>query len=443
MKVFYLSLLLSISYGALAQQEYFNPENKEEGLRYYKNQLYRGCSDPKEKQEPILPAEMSRLVDATTSLAEKKFLRAFFENPKIKEAFKRDLEALKTDTSCQQKGNDCRAKLFGLTLYYYQTLRVDMGDCPDPKNTALCEMELKYRKSSLQGVQGRSNYGQPGPQMYKKLLVKFKNDTTKELFDLIIRKDKNNLHICNPVLSGVVHNYTLDTDVPGEFFTGVDPDYDPIKKLAKTCVEEKVSLHEEFLQGDLDQKTTLGRDEVEPVKNFISTFIKSHPQYVVTDVSVTVSSAKTPFYITEGKKKILDPKSNERNLSLAKERSSYVEKALQELKTTQVSFTTSAKLGGPDFVPLDLNDRFVSSMTPGYPEKLEALFKKYNKEFQEEAFIASYDELLNDKKYVNLYQAKFRPFHGFKIQIMGLKKDELKCSSGTASEKTKPSASKQ
>ena len=34
---------------------------------------------------------------------------------------------------------------------------------------------------------------------------------------------------------------------------------------------------------------------------------------------------------------------------------------------------------------------------------------------------------MNESRFSNLYQAKYKPFQGFKINISGYKKDSMKC----------------
>lgn len=209
------------------------------------------------------------------------------------------------------------------------------------------------------------------------------------------------------------------------------------------CSEEKSVLYSEFVAGDFDKRSSVGRDEVEPVKKKIEAYLKSVPEkeITVTDVAVTASTAKLPSYTTVNGKKVIDPKSDEKNFSLLLERSFFVEKALKEIKFPGVQFKTSAELSGPEFSPLDLNARFVTAMTPGYAGRVGTLFKDHKKEFSEKALIKSPEELLDGKKFVNLYQAKYKPFHGFRISVTGIKKCPALIP--VTEEEKKPSASKQ
>lgn len=437
MNAFYLLLLWSSV--AFAQQEYFTEANKKSGLEHYQDRIYRGCADLKKKQDAITVADIQKIVVGTQKTVEQNFSRALSENPKVKAEFLKDLSAISKDPLCQQEGNNCRARLLATAIYYYQQFRPDIPECQGYVKTSpmgkgynsQCEVELKYRQSSLNGV--TSGYGMQGPGSYKKELIATKNNTTIRLFNIIMHKDKVNLHICNGVQSGTVHQYALDLNDPGDYWVGLDPQYNPAKNIPKECVEEKVSLHSEFVPTSFDQgRTTVGRDQVEPLKAKIVAFIKGNPGMILTDVIVTSSSSKTPYSITIAGKKMIDPKSDAKNLSLAKERALFAETVLAEIKASSsqlshVNFLTSAELAGPDFDSMDLNDRFVTRMTPGYLERLDALYSRHKKVYEEQALKMSAQDLMNEKEFVNLYQAKYKPFQGFKIHIKGYKKEEMKC----------------
>ena len=443
---FYFLIFLTLSSPAFSQQEYFMPQTKKLGLEHFKNKIYRGCSDLKEKQDPVPAAEMERLVTATKKIVEENFKKAFAENPKVHLAFKKDINSIMRDAGCQRVGNDCRAKLLALSLYYYQQFRPDLPDCEDKLDNR-CTLEEKYREANLQGA--RNNYGTLGPGSYKKELIAQKNNTTIKLFNLIMHKDKINLHICNEVRSGIVHQYALNLDEEGEYQVGMDPDFNPNAKVAKACVDEKKILLAEFLQTELDaSRTTVGQDQVEPVKHRIMSFLKSNSDMIVTDISVTASSAKTPFYTTVAGKKKIDPKSNDRNLSLASDRSVFVARALTTIKSSDSQFShinmsVKAELAGPEFVMMDLNNRFVTKMSPGYLERLTAIYNQNSKAFKEEALINAPEDLLDEKKFSNLYLAKYKPFEGYKIQIHGFIKSEMKCLERPSRDSSKSGSSKQ
>lgn len=214
------------------------------------------------------------------------------------------------------------------------------------------------------------------------------------------------------------------------------------------CVEEKKILLTEFIPIDFDRgRNIVGLDQVEPVKKKIQEFMIKEANVTVTDIQVLSSSSKTPHYkVINGKKKI-DPESDEKNLNLATERAMFVVKSLEDFKKQStyrdVKFDVQSKLSGPEFNPKDLNDRFVTKMTPGYKERVKALYESHKKDFEETALKKTDADLLNEQEFGNLYQAKFKPFLGFKLTIQGYKKDELKClTPGTGPDK-KNSSSKQ
>jgi hypothetical protein len=216
--------------------------------------------------------------------------------------------------------------------------------------------------------------------------------------------------------------------------------------LAQTdCYEEKQNLLTEFIPTSFDKgRSTVGADEVVPIKLKIQDFITSRPDLLITDISIDSISSKAPFFIS---KSLIDPRSDERNFELAQERAIFAAKALEEIKNSRSEFssikmTTNAFLGGPAFNRMDLNTRFVTKMTPGYEEKMRALFEE-NKDFYiNQALVKSPKELMDETKFVNYYQAKFKAFQGFKLSILGHHKNELKCSEDKGSKNKKMLPSK-
>lgn len=203
-------------------------------------------------------------------------------------------------------------------------------------------------------------------------------------------------------------------------------------KPSDSCVEESKLLHDEFIPIDFDKgRSTVGADQVEPVKLVLQKFVSDHSTIVITDVEIISSASKTPFYLTQGKKKVLDPQSDKKNFNLAKDRVSFVEKAFEEIKKNssfqKVKLHTKAMLSGPDFSSKDLNDRFVTQMTEGYEDKIEKLYQLHKTDFEEVALKKDSKDLLKQDQFVNLYQAKFKPFLGFKLSIKGYKKEDMKC----------------
>jgi hypothetical protein len=56
--------------------------------------------------------------------------------------------------------------------------------------------------------------------------------------------------------------------------------------------------------------------------------------------------------------------------------------------------------------------------------------------------VKSPQELMDETKFVNYYQAKFKAFQGFKLSILGHIKSELKCSENKAPKNLKMMPSK-
>lgn len=438
-----------------AGPEYFSPQSKREFLIYFKHRLYAGCSDLKAPQTPISPKDMAEMVQKTKITVLKTFGQAFKENPDLKNAYLKELDVLSKDVSCQRDANDCRSRILGLSIFYFHQLRADIPNCEayvtQPESSDRyninCEGELRYRKRSLEGIHG-NQYGNLGPGNYKKQLLALKNQLTKDLFDFVVREDKNHLHICNPVREGVLdYKYTLDTEEPGEYVQNLDPVYDPRKALAE-CKENSKVLFQEMIHAHFDDnRNTVGRDQFDTIKSKILNFLKDNPELVATEVTVESLSSRTPYYVEVAGKKVIDQNSDEKNLKVVQDRASFGKSMLEEIRTSSslyntIKFESIAKLAGPEFSKTDLNERFVTKMSPGYYERIEALYNKHQKLYKKEANISTDGDLLSEEKYSNLYQAKFKPFHGFKIIIKGLEKNNLKCSS-TSGRKDKLPSSRQ
>ncbi len=182
-----------------------------------------------------------------------------------------------------------------------------------------------------------------------------------------------------------------------------------------------------FIPLDFEtQRSSVGLDQVEPLKTRLKNFIQTNPQSVITNVSVISSSSRFPVYKTvldkhKKTKKVIDPDSIMIISKLVEERGGFVKKILSEFKS--IDFKISSQLPGPDYNPVDLNERFVTKMTPDYEKKVEEAFKKHEESFKKIALKKSHLELLDEKKFPNLFLVKYKPFLGFKLTISGCDKE--------------------
>src|SRR5690606_5220358 len=124
--------------------------------------------------------------------------------------------------------------------------------------------------------------------------------------------------------------------------------------------------------------------QIDPVKAKIMNFINSNPNMIVTDVSVISSSSRTPFTSIVNNKKVIDPKSDEKNMALAGQRSEFASQVLEEMKSSssdlaKINFSVKSELAGPDFSPSDFELRKISSSSAGYSDKLKQMYES-NKE---------------------------------------------------------------
>jgi hypothetical protein len=200
----------------------------------------------------------------------------------------------------------------------------------------------------------------------------------------------------------------------------------PALVLAQSCPEEFNTIHAEVMQLPLEQKSTVGKDQVMPVVEKIIAVLKQHPDLVEARVEVVAQSARLPFYNSQKK---IDPGSDKQSEQLARQRAQFMQAAWQQAnfrtpKLRQISFESVGKLSGPEFKAKDLNERFIvrkilDKENPNYEPKVIQLFREHQALYHQEALIDGYQQLMDDQRYDNLYQAKFKPFHGFRVTIQG------------------------
>lgn len=193
------------------------------------------------------------------------------------------------------------------------------------------------------------------------------------------------------------------------------------------CEEKEESLLKTFLPTEFGvARSTVGQDQVDSLKARIREFISSQRDVRFTKIAVNSMSARLPFYITQNGRQVIDPQSDSRNSALARQRAEFAHAALLEIKQTNpelrdVNIEIQSGLEGPAFTPIDLNDRFVVSLTPNYRERVQAIFQE-NQELYEQKAMLKIEDLQDTARFENLYQVKFRPFQGFRLEIFGAKK---------------------
>jgi hypothetical protein len=169
--------------------------------------------------------------------------------------------------------------------------------------------------------------------------------------------------------------------------------------ISNGCSETRQKLFEEFLPIDFEkERRAVGEDQLNPVMLKLRNFAAS-TQDKITDIEIRISSSKVPFYMTQGKKRVLDPESSKISEKLLSDRKDFALKSIKKLQEGSLllkdsKFTIETKIDGPEFLPLDLNLRFVTPESPMSKGK-------------------------DLKGYPNLFQAKFRPFEGFFLTVFG------------------------
>lgn len=455
-------------------QNYYTDVGQEENVEYFQDLILKGCKNPLDKQPAIDKEEITFVVDHVRSILQDKFSKAFAENPQIKTMMDKSLDAIAADPTCAQVGNDCRTRLVATATYFMQPLRPNVPGCDgyvkydyttkaakkkraeDNGYIKECEVELQYRNKSLAGA-GRSNGGMDQRGAYQDILIQEQNNALMDIQQLVLletedkeykkkklvqlNKSRMNISICGSVTNGVIYSYPLKIGLYKDNFGGLEtnkpvtkkPDPVPEKK-AEPCVEEIKVLHSEFVPVNFEEgSSTVKSSELKPVKQKIEDFISGHSNLVITNIDVTSSSSKTPFYKTEGGKKVYDKAySDAKNLTLAESRASIAQTALDSIKTghpelNEAKYTTAGAIKGPDFDKDDLSDRSVTSKDPKYKALVEKLYSEYKEMLAQDAMVKSSQELQDTKRFTNLYEAKYKPYQGFKIVISGYSKETRKC----------------
>lgn len=422
-------------------------QDKVEVMKQIQKVVYGGCTSALEAQERVSIKEMMDLAVSVKKILNETYARGFGENPRLNDEFQKDLNQLARDSKCQKDGNNCRVELFSMAYFYTHKMRADLPECKyiSKDKVSQCEWEQKYRKESLQHITG-TRYGKYGPGRYKNRLIEIKNSTTQKVFETIFRKDKFNLHICNPTPGEIVYNYNLDTYEVGEPYSNMKSDQDSPGNFPVECLENSKIVLNEFINTPIDERRfTVGEDQVRPIRERVNKFLIFNPKINVTNITITLSMANLPHYKIANGKKVLDENSKEKNNSLLKDQMHFLEKIFQVDKNRKsaysiINYEFKSELAGPEFNPLTLNERFVTPMTPGYEEKIKKLYKAYEKDYKEKALLSSDSELLNKESFENVFHAKYKPFQGYRITIEGMSKDDINCS-GFIPDKKKEAAS--
>lgn len=477
MKKILLSTLLIAGLGAHAQ-EYFSAEGRANELARMEEKMLEGCTVKLNEQPAITSAEMKYNAVGIKNFLSQFFSQSFNENPNIKEALDQELDSLSADPSCETKGNTCRTRLAAVALYYIQKLRPDVPGCESGSGAINsggfdCSSEKKYRKKVLSNF-GYSNGGMNQEKLYTEILTKQLNEATSVILDQTLSVttfkekkkgvertlDTSKKAICGQTTNGAPnYEYKLKFNLSNQPFTGVDLNKPPeeikppsedkkivVEKKPEPCVEDIKVLYNEFVPLNFEEgSATVKSSEVKPVKQKIEDFISSHSSMVITHIDVTSSSSKTPFYKLENGKKVYDKKySNEKNLALARSRAGFAETALSSIKAnhselSEAQYSTQGDIYGPEFDENDLSDRNISSKSSQYKALAEKIFAKYKDQLAKEAMIKSANELLDSNRFKNLYEAKYKPYQGFKIVISGYSKESRKCGDKEKSSEAKPS----
>ncbi len=449
-------------------QNYFTDESKKTEIANMQNNILKGCTTQLETIPSLQEDELDYYVRETKRILEERFSKSLIENPAIKSELWSSLDAIQADPKCYSAGNDCRERLLATAAYYYQNLRPNIPGCnryvkysPTAKNVLMseCEVELRLRNKVLENY-GNANGGLNVAGAYTDTLIRQLNRTASDLSLLIlhkntgdfkyekikdeqngkqvkriskIMKDRKNVAICTDVVSGVGYTLNLRKNVYRELLSGVVP----AKKGDKTpglCVEEISVQYSEFVPVNFDEgsaalpqkSSEANKKDVDPVKAKIADFIGSHPDIQITNIDVTSSSSKTPFYKPN---KVFDKDySDKKNLELAQSRAEVAKRILTGMPgLAKAKQTTAGAITGPEFDEKDLKLREFVPGSSDYKALVAKFYAENQKLLAEDAMIKSEQELLDKNRFANLYEAKYKPYQGFKVVISGFSKAKRKC----------------
>jgi len=191
-------------------------------------------------------------------------------------------------------------------------------------------------------------------------------------------------------------------------------------------LEESVPtiLLKKFIPTAFGSKSrTLDIKDAENVAQEIQGFKVSNPAVVIDRIEILTCTSDFEPHQTALPKKI------DEHVQLAKERNDMIRTEL--VKNFSVPIQADSKVCGPNYKPLDLNDRLVAV------ESGDIFIKKLKELQEDQVFIAKLkEEALIDnveslpQLYTTIFQKKFQPFQGIRLFIWGKVKGSV--------EKTKP-----
>jgi hypothetical protein len=181
-----------------------------------------------------------------------------------------------------------------------------------------------------------------------------------------------------------------------------------------TVESEEQLLHKEFIPTAFGIKSrTIDSKDADAVIRAIDNFILQYPSAEIKRIEL-----KTCTSAYELPQSTLTHRKVDEHLKLAEERHSMIQQQLVKSKKFQMQ--GEAKVCGPAFGRLDLNDRFITKESGQiYEQKFAQLLS--NQEFmlqlKEDALIE--DPLILKSRYPSPFLAKFKPFQGVRLFIFG------------------------
>lgn len=180
------------------------------------------------------------------------------------------------------------------------------------------------------------------------------------------------------------------------------------------CEDGEKILEQKFFPAPFGKKArNIDVSEAEGVVKHIKQFQLNHPNSIVSKIEVLSCTSSVPLPPLS----LTDRRENE-HLDLAMQRALLLKK---ELNKHNFKSEVAHRVCGPEFKPLDKNLRFIVKGNSGalYEQAYAEIQKTENllDQYKEEALIESFDEI--KKNYPAPFEAKYRPFQGYRVKITG------------------------
>jgi hypothetical protein len=206
-----------------------------------------------------------------------------------------------------------------------------------------------------------------------------------------------------------------------------------------SCYTEQKILLTDFIRTDFDAGvTSLNISEENVLQQKLQEIVKMKQSdgFTITEVQLIGIASRAWSSLPDAEA------AKDKNLVLAKAREDVAKKIVQNFTTDKISYTTGHELAGPDYkkssdlslINQEANDQNLQKLynqliADNGINHLDFVGIKSFEEFK--SFVGEANQKAktnsNDKGVRNIYDAKYRPFQGFKVVIKGHKATQIPC----------------